>query len=361
MAFGIAFVVVRISSARRRLAAGFALVFAALAPARALAGPVAAKRSAPAGWTCHEATRVSMGSAATIRACGPDPKALFEAVGAGLDEVDRLDALLSNYRDDTPLARVNREAAKRPVEVPRELADLLAASQRWSRASEGAFDVTVGPLMKAWGFFRGEGRVPPAAELEAARAVVGYRHLRVDLEHHTVRFELPGVELDLGGIGKGYAADSVVRLLRRRGVGSALVNLGGSSVYGLGSPPGAPAWQVSVADPTAPERKALDVPLRDRALSISGGYGRFFEKDGVRYTHIMDPRSGRPVQGVLSVAVLSAGATDGDALDDVLFVLGPRRARAFLARLASGPPTDVYLFLPAESGGWRVECFGTHG
>jgi len=153
----------------------------------------------------------------------------------------------------------------------------------------------------------------------------------VDRKRHTVAFDRPGVELDLGGIGKGYAADRVAALLRRRGVASALVSLGGSSVYGLGAPPGAAGWDVSVADPTAPERGAVRVSLRDRALSISGGYERFFVKDGVTYAHIMDPRSGRPVQGVLSVAVVSASATDGDALDDVLFVQGLERARAFVA------------------------------
>jgi thiamine biosynthesis lipoprotein len=271
--------------------------------------------------------------------------------------VDRLDALLSHYRDDSPLSRLNREAARGPVAVDPELADLLAVCLRWSRDSDGAFDATVGPLMKAWGFFRGEGRLPGAAELEAARAVVGYRHVSVDRKRHTVAFDRPGVELDLGGIGKGYAADRVAALLRRRGVASALVSLGGSSVYGLGAPPGAAGWDVSVADPTAPERSALTVSLRDQALSISGGYERFFVKDGVTYAHIMDPRSGRPVQGVLSVAVVSASATDGDALDDVLFVQGLERARAFVARLPRSPETSVYFFVPAAGGDYRLERF----
>ncbi len=156
--------------------------------------------------------------------------------------------------------------------------------------------------------------------------VVGYRHVVLDREAGTVRFDRPGVELDLGGIGKGYAVDRVVDLLRRRGVASALVNLGGSSVYGLGAPPGKDAWEIGIQDPTDPAKIALTVRLRDRALSVSGGYERFFEKDGVTYSHIMDPRTGRPVQGVLSVAVLSDRATDGDALDDVLFVQGVERA-----------------------------------
>ena len=175
----------------------------------------------------------------------------------------------------------------------------------------------------------------------------------------TVRFDRPGVELDLGGIGKGYAVDRVVELLRRRGVGSALVNLGGSSVYGLGAPPGGEAWEVGILDPSDPGRRAVSVALRDRALSVSGGYGRSFEKDGVTYSHIMDPRTGRPVAGVLSVAVVGASATDGDALDNVLFVQGLARARAFVARLPPRTAASVYYFLPKAGTGWRLECFGT--
>jgi thiamine biosynthesis lipoprotein len=328
----------------------------------ALLGLAARASGAPAaadGWVCHEGTRASMGSAATIRACGPDRSSLAEAVTAGLDEVDRLDALLSHYRAETPLSRLNREAAQGPVAVAPELADLLDVCLRWSRDSDGAFDVTVGPLMKAWGFFRGEGKMPDDAQLRAALDLVGFRHVRVDRERHTVAFDRAGVELDLGGIGKGYAADRVASVLRARGVASALVNLGGSSVYGLGAPPGAAAWEVSLADPTAPERKAARVALRDQALSVAGGYERYFVKDGVAYSHIMDPRSGRPVQGVLSVAVVSASATDGDALDDVLFVLGVARARGFVARLPRAAGVSVYFFLPAAGDGFRMERFAT--
>jgi len=205
--------------------------------------------------------------------------------------------------------------------------------------------------MKAWGFFRGDGRMPDEPQIQAALAVVGDRHVVVDRERRTVRFDRPGVELDLGGIGKGYAVDRVVRLLRSRGVPSALVNLGGSSVYGLGAPPGAEAWPVAIEDPTRPGRKAENVALRDRALSVSGGYARAFEKDGVTYSHIMDPRTGRPVQGVLSVAVLGASATDGDALDNVLFVQGVERAGAWLERL---PGVEVLFFLPAPGGTWTL-------
>lgn len=186
--------------------------------------------------------------------------------------------------------------------------------------------------------------------------MVGYAHVRLDRAGFTVRFDRPGVELDLGGIGKGYAVDRAVEVLRRQGVESALVNLGGSSVYGLGSPPGAEAWQVGIQDPARPDSQALAVALRDRALSVAGDYGRSFEEGGVSYTHIMDPRTGRPVEAVLSVAVLGGSATDGDALDDVLFVLGIEKARALVASARHAPAT-VYFFLPAAGGRYRLERF----
>jgi thiamine biosynthesis lipoprotein len=292
-----------------------------------------------------------MGCTATVKVCGPDAATLPAIAGEALDEIDRVDRLMSNYKPDSPLSRLNREAADGPVAVEPELLDFLAECLRWSRESDGAFDVTVGPLMKAWGFFRDDGRVPSDDELRRVLEVVGYRHVVLDRSTGTVRFDWPGVELDLGGIGKGYAVDRVVELLRRRGVTSALVNLGGSSIYGLGAPPGEDAWEIGIQDPRRSTRIALTVPLRDRALSVAGGYERFFEKGGLTYSHIMDPRTGRPVQGMLSVAVLSANATDGDALDDVLLVQGASNAGAFLrSRLA----TEALFFLPAGKAGWKL-------
>src|SRR5512143_3078003 len=232
--------------------------------ALALPALLAAPLSVALPLACHEDSRVTMGCTATIRVCGPDAGALPAIVAEGLDEIDRVDRLMSNYRRDSPLSRLNRDAGSGPVKVEPELLDFLAECLRWSRESDGAFDITVGPLMKAWGFFRDDGRVPGGDELRRVLEVVGYRHVALDREAGTVRFDRPGVELDLGGIGKGYAVDRVVELLRRRGVTSALVNLGGSSVYGLGAPPGKEACEIAVQDPTRPAQVALTVSLRDR-------------------------------------------------------------------------------------------------
>jgi FAD:protein FMN transferase len=296
-----------------------------------------------------EATRLSMGSAYTIVAHG-DAATLPQALEAAFDEVDRIDRLMSHYKPESPLSRLNREAAAGPVRVEPELFDFLAEALRYARESGGAFDITVGPLMKAWGFFRGGGRLPGEAELRAARSGVGHAHVILNRPDHSVRFDHPGVELDLGGIAKGYAVDRVALLLRRAGVEAALISAGGSTVYALGAPPGAEGWTVEIEDPVAPGVVAFRTRLRDRALSVSGSAEKSFRRDGVTYSHVMDPRTGRPVQGVLGVAVLADSGTAGDALDNAFFVQGAEASRRFLRRL---PGTEALLFLP-RGDRWKV-------
>ena len=222
---------------------------------------------------------------------------------------------------------------------------------RYNHESRGAFDITVGPLMKAWGFFRGEGHLPSEDDLAAARRLVGGVHVTLNPTARTIAFDGPGVEIDLGGIAKGYAVDRVAEILRTRKIAAALVSAGGSSVYGLGAPPGRPAWDVAIQDPVDSRKTALTVHLRDSALSVAGSSEKSFEAGGTTYSHIMDPRTGRPVQGVLAVAVLAATATAGDALDNAFFVLGPEGSRAYLQRLSG---TEAMFFLPAAPREWTL-------
>ncbi len=291
-----------------------------------------------------------MGCVYTVVAYGPDARALPRIVEAAFDEVDRIDRLMSHYKPESPLSRLNREAARGPVAVDPELFAFLAECLRYSRESEGAFDITVGPLMKAWGFFRGESRVPEAGEIAEMLGRVGYRHVTLRADGRTVQFDRAGVELDLGGIAKGYAVDRVVELLRRHEVRAALVSAGGSTIYGLGAPPGREGWEVGIQDPIDPRRIARKVLLKDRALSVAGIREKSFEAGGVTYAHIMDPRTGRPVSDMLSVAVLAGRGTAGDALDDAFFVLGVEKGRDYLKRL---PPAEVFFFLPAGRR-WRL-------
>jgi thiamine biosynthesis lipoprotein len=258
---------------------------------------------------------------------------------------------MSHYKADSPLSRINREAAEHPVSVDAELFDFIVTAMKYHRESGGTFDITVGPLMRAWGFFLGEGRVPSDEELTAARRHVGGRHVILNPALRTIAFDEPGVALDLGGIAKGYAVDRVVDLLKRRQIAAALVSAGGSTIYALGAPPGRDVWDVAIQDPIDSRKVAMTVQLKDRALSIAGSSEKSFESGGITYSHIMDPRTGRPAQGVLSVAVLASSGTEGDALDDALFVLGPEKSRAYLYRLRD---VETFFFVPEPPGRWRM-------
>ena len=299
----------------------------------------------------YSASRISMACEYAIDAYGRDADDLPRVLDEALDEADRIDRLMSHYRADSPLSRVNREAASRPVAVDQELFDFIASALRYSRDSDGAFDVTVGPLMKTWGFFGGEGRVPSEREIADVVRRVGAAHVILDPARRTIAFDAGGVELDLGGIAKGYAVDRIVDIFRRRRIPAALVSAGGSTIYALGAPPGRGAWPIAIQDPIDSRKTAFTLHVADRAVSVAGRSEKSFEEHGVVYSHIMDPRTGRPAQGVLTVVVLAPTGTDGDAFDDAFFVLGPERSRAYAARLRE---TEAMFLVPDSSRGWTL-------
>ncbi|MFN0112518.1 MAG: FAD:protein FMN transferase [Blastocatellia bacterium] len=293
----------------------------------------------------YEDSRISMACAYSIVVYGESESKLSQAVSAAFDEVDRIDRLMSHYKPESPLSQLNRKAANEAVKVELELFDFIAECLRYSRESDGAFDVTVGPLLKAWGFFRGEGRMPTAAELAEARSKVGWRHVILNQQEKTIRFDRAGVELDLGGIAKGYAVDKAVEVLKQHGISRALVSACGSTIYGLGAPPGETAWEVKLRDPVSSQKTSMTVRLNNRALSVSGSYEKFFDLGGKRYSHIFDPRTGWPAQGVLSVAMLTDTGTAGDALDNVFYVLGVENSKR---RFQKWPLTKAFFFLAAD-------------
>ncbi|MCI0663439.1 MAG: FAD:protein FMN transferase, partial [Acidobacteria bacterium] len=299
----------------------------------------------------YEDSRISMACTYTIVVYGHREQDLGRIVNAAFDEVDRIDRLMSHYKPESPLSEINREAAKRPVKVERELFDFISECINYSRESDGAFDITVGPLMKAWGFFRGEGRMPTDAEIAKARDGVGYQHVKLDDKAGTVLFDMAGVELDLGGIAKGYAVDRAVTLLKQHGIERALINACGSTIYGLGAPPNEKTWEVQIQDPVDQSKVATTVRLNNQALSVSGSYVKFFEIDGVRFSHIMDPRTGRPVQGLLSVAVITGSGRAGDALDNVFYVWGVDKSKKDWRRFSAD---ELIFFLPDAGNKWKT-------
>ena len=249
------------------------------------------------------------------------------------DEIDRIEDLLSNYRESSELSRINREAGQGIVTTDPETFVFLKTSIDWSARSQGAFDITVAQLMKAWGFFNKRGRIPTDAELGILRKETGWQKVRLDPSTRTVHFTSPGIELDPGGIGKGFAVDKAVAILRSEHVAAAMLSAGSSTIYALGAPPGQPGWKIVVPDPLDPSHALSTVTLRDMSLSSASCAEKHFILDGHLYCHIMDPAQLRPVEGMLQVTIVDPSATSSDALSNVLFVKRPADSRSFMQSL----------------------------
>ena len=275
----------------------------------------------------YETSATIMGSEFRVALYGTERNKLAAVADLALQEARRVDQLLSNYVEESELSRINREAASGPVAVFPEFFDVLQRCLEYSRLSEGAFDPTVGRLMKTWGFYKGKGAMPNRFSIWWALRSVGYQHLSLDARKRTVTFERNGMELDPGGFGKGYAVERMIELLREKGVESAMVSGGASTLYGIGAPPDEPqGWRTDIRDPKVRDRVVETVFLRDESLSTSGSYEKFFTVDGVVYSHIMDPRTGMPAKGTLAVSVLAPSAFDTEVWSTALFVNGAEKA-----------------------------------
>jgi len=307
----------------------FLLLAAAWMPPSPVSGLAAGQAAANKQVLRFEESLDSMGTTFTVVAYGTDRFRLQAIVESSLEEAKRLEEMLSNYRPESEWSRMNRSAVSGPVQVSKELFDLLAACLRYSESSEGAFDISVGPLMKAWGFFKGSGRFPHRAEIKGVMARVGYRHIELDSSARTVRFRRPGMELDPGGIGKGYAVDRMADILRKGGITSGLITAGSSSIYAIGVPPTEPrGWHVAIRHPKDASRTVQDIYLKDESMGTSGNYEKFFRAKGRLYSHIMDPRTGYPAQGMLSVSVIAPKAIDSEAWTKPYYINGRRWASA---------------------------------
>jgi FAD:protein FMN transferase len=283
---------------------------------------------------------------------GPNATKLESAAEQASDEVKRLDQMLSNYLPDSEVSKVNREAYAHPVEVSRELFDLLNTCMRYSRESEGSFDITVGPLMKVWGFYKGSGHLPHRAEIRAALNQIGYKNVELDAGRRTVRFKAEGMGIDLGGVGKGYAVDKMVNILRANGVTSGIVSGGGSSIYGIGVPPNdSRGWYVRIRDPKDEKKTAAVIYLKDDSVSTSGNYEKFFFAEGKLYSHIMDPRTGYPSEGMLSVSVIAPLTLDSEIWAKPYYILGRswtsrHKPSSFRVLLCEDKPGVACAWLP---------------
>jgi thiamine biosynthesis lipoprotein len=268
-----------------------------------------------------------------------------EAANAALDEIDRLEAQLTVYRDTSEVSRLNQLAPYTSLVVEEGLFDLLETSARLHQESEGAFDVTAGALIKGWGFFRGPRRVPSEEERAQALERVGMQHLVLDRGGRSVRYQKLGLEINLGSIGKGYALDRVAGLLRAEWqVTSALLHGGHSSVCAVGTPPANRAgWSVGLRHPWNAEKSLGVVRLHDRALGTSAATYRHLEHEGRKLGHILDPRTGWPAEGMASASVLALTAAEADALATAFYINGIDWARSY----CEAHPEVAAILLPA--------------
>jgi FAD:protein FMN transferase len=304
-------------------------------------------------------THAAMGTIFTIDINATDQARAEQDMDLAFEEIDRLEALLSNYRPSSELSRIGREAGSAPIVTDPETFHFLERSLYWSWVSNGAFDITVGPLLRVWGFFFHQGRIPSQTQLNALRNKIGWRHIVLDAQTRTVSFDNhQAMELDPGSIGKGFAVDAVVKLLREQGVTSAFISAGGSTLYAIGAPPETAGWPVDVPDPRSPGKIAASILLKNSSLSTGACTEKFFVKDGHRYCHIFDPRTMRPVEGMLQTTVIDPSATDSDALSTVVFVLNATASRQLLASMP-GAKALIFSQQSCNAINWPSQPCGT--
>jgi thiamine biosynthesis lipoprotein len=269
----------------------------------------------------HAREEAVMGTRIAVEVWHDDPATAAAAIDAVIAEMHRIDALMSVYKPESQLSAVNRDAAARPVKVDPELARLVARSLEFSEMSAGAFDITYASVGYLYDYRARQH--PSDAQIQAALPAINWKHVVVDLQASTIRFARPGVRIDLGGIAKGHAVDSGIAILKSRGIENGTVTAGGDSRI-LGDRRGRP-WIVGIRHPDDRERVIARIPLEDAAISTSGDYERYFDEDGVRYHHIIDPKTGKSPSGVRSVTVIAPTSTLAEGLTKSVFILGPGR------------------------------------
>jgi thiamine biosynthesis lipoprotein len=281
----------------------------------------------------HHFQTQSMGTLIDLTVWTDDASRAQAASTAVFDEFKRLDLLMSNWVDSSEVSRINAAAGVRAVQVSDEVLRVIALSQKVSRRTGGAFDITVGAYRGLWKFDQDlDGTLPDPATLAARRRLTGYRNLIVDSKRRTIKLRKKGMAITLGGIAKGYAVDRAAAILRDRGLDDFIVQAGGDLF--VSGAKGAQKWRVGIRDPRGARDATFALTeLQDRTFSTAGDYERGFVKDGVRYHHILDPKTGYPTRGCRSVTVIARDALTADAWDTTLFVLGPDRGLKLAEKL----------------------------
>lgn len=307
-----------------------------------------------------------MGTIMTISVYGNDDERINHAVQLAFDEAKRLETLMSNYSNDSELSRINRLAINKPIKCDSELLHIIEDSIHYYNITNGAFDITISPLINLWGLFANNngdivGNIPNEKELDNIMPAISCKNIVISEANitsgsgRTIFFKNPLTQIDLGAIGKGYAVDKVVKILQKEGLDSALVNFAGN-IFAYGSPDKRHKWTIGLRDPKDTSNILGAFKIKDRAVSTSGNYERFFVKDGKQYTHIIDPRTGKPVSEILSVTILAETATKADALSTGIFVLGSKKGFELIEQLE-----NVEGVIMSEDNDYQVSIEASKG
>ncbi len=299
-----------------------------------------------------------MGTRFRIVLYAADEATAKKATGAAFARVAQLDQIMSDYKEDSELMRLCKQAGGGPVKVSDELYDILRRSQDLAQRSEGAFDVTVGPVVRLWRRARRQKQLPDARHLKEALALVGYEKMHLDEKARTVTLSKPGMLLDLGGIAKGYAVDEAQKVLKQQGIRSALV-AGGGDIAVSDPPPGSDGWPIGIApldDPNKPPTRTI--VLKNAAVSTSGDAEQHVEIDGKRYSHVVDPKTGVGLTGRIAVTVIAPNGTLSDSLATAVSVLGPVKGLKLIEATEGAAALIVQAAdqgsLTVESKQWRA-------
>jgi thiamine biosynthesis lipoprotein len=288
-------------------------------------------------------TQMHMGTLVSITAVAPVSTQANAAITAGFEEIKRLERLLSTWIPDSELSRVNAAAGETAVQVSPETMTVVRKSLQIAEMTEGAFNIAIGPAVDVWNI-SAEPRFPTSEELAALRPLVDLQLVRTNFWERTIYLEKPGMRIDVGGIGKGYAADQAVLVMTKAGAMAGVVALSGD-IKTFGRMPDGSAFPVGIRHPRKEGETLVEVALQDEAISTAGDYERFFDKDGVRYHHILDPHTLHPARGCQSVSVIAKDGIWADGLDTGIFVLGPERGMELVEHLE-----DVEAIIVDDAG-----------
>ncbi|MDT3777673.1 FAD:protein FMN transferase [Nitrospira sp. MA-1] len=277
-------------------------------------------------------SQMLMGTVVFVTAVGEDERSAKRAVKAGLDEIRRLEELLSTWIPTSELSKVNAAAGRESIQVSQETFEVLTRSLEMAQLTQGGFNIAVGPAVKAWNA-SGEGHVPPQEDLVALRPQIDLSQIQLDKKKRTVWLKLAGMQVDVGGIGKGYAADLAARVMQAAGATAGVVALSGD-IKTFGRMPDQQRFVFGIQHPRKEQGEVLGrIELEDEAVSTAGDYQRYFMKDGVRYHHILDPATLLPARGCQSVTVIAKDGVMADGLDTGIFVMGPKKGMALIESL----------------------------